>query len=481
MTDLPSIIGSELNLPGKSVSATIKLLDDGATVPFIARYRKEVTGELDEKSVHTISIRLNSLREFLKRREYVTEQIKALGALTPELAEKIEQTFDPTTLEDIYLPFKPKRRTKAEMAREKGLEPLAKTIMSQRTYSIHQAAQKFIKGEVKSANEAIDGALDIIAEWISENEKVRNLVRSRYQRSAMLSSSKAKGANDPDGLYANYYDFLQPLRSVASHRFLAINRGSQVGVLKMSISIDDDEMINRLVRIYIKSDATSECSELVTKALRDGYRRLVRPSIENEILATAKETADATAIEMFSQNLRQLLLAPPMFGKRVMGIDPGFKTGCKVVCLDEQGKFLANDVIYPNAPICDVHGATHKVCTMIDAHKIDIIAVGTGTAGRETEKFLNNIRHHRRVQIVPVNEDGASVYSASEIAREEFPDKDITVRGAVSIGRRLLDPLAELVKIDPKSIGVGQYQHDVNQYKLKVMIRLSQDTFDAVF
>lgn len=469
-TDLPSIIGGELNLPRKSVNATIKLLDDGATVPFIARYRKEATGELDEKMVHLISTRLDALREYLKRREFVVEQIKAAGALTAELADRIEHTLDSATLEDIYLPFKPKRRTRAEIAREKGLEPLAKIIMSQTAVKVEQIARKYVKGEVDDVENAISGALDIIAEWMSENEKARNLVRSRYQRSAVLSSTKAKSADDPEGLYANYYDLTQPLRMVASHRFLAINRGCDAGILKMSICINDDEMIERLGRFFVKPGATEECAVLVRTAVRDCYRRLLRPSIENEIYAAAKEKADTAAIEMFADNLRQLLLAPPMFGKRVMGIDPGFKTGCKVVCLDKQGQLLANDVIFPNMPIGDVHGATYQVCSMVDNYQIDIIAVGTGTAGRETEKFLSNIRFPRKVQIVPVNEDGASVYSASEIAREEFPDKDITVRGAVSIGRRLLDPLAELVKIDPKSIGVGQYQHDVDQARLKAAL-----------
>lgn len=467
-TDLPSIIGEELNLPRKSVNATIKLLDDGATVPFIARYRKEATGELDEKRVYQISTRLESLREFLKRREFVVEQIKATGSLTAELADRIEHTLDSATLEDIYLPFKPKRRTRAEIAREKGLEPLAKIIMSQTATRIDQSARKFAaKDNVENIDDAIAGALDIIAEWMSENEKARNLVRARYQRSAVLTSTKAKGAADPDGLYENYYDAVQPLRSVASHRFLAINRGCEAGILKMGISINDDEMVERLGRFFVKPDATDECANLVKTAVRDCYRRLLKPSIEHEILSASKEKADTTAIEMFADNLRQLLLAPPMFGKRVMGIDPGFKTGCKVVCLDAQGRLLANDVIFPNAPIADIHGATYQVCSLVDHFQIDVIAVGTGTAGRETEKFLNNVRYPRKVQIVPVNEDGASVYSASDIAREEFPDKDITVRGAVSIGRRLLDPLAELVKIDPKSIGVGQYQHDVDQTRLK--------------
>jgi len=462
-TDLPSIIGNDLNLPRKSVNATIKLLDDGATVPFIARYRKEATGELDEKIVYLISRRLAALREYLKRREFVVEQIRAAGALTPELADRIEHTLDPATLEDIYLPFKPKRRTRAEIARERGLEPLAKIIARQTATDVAATAGKYVRGEVESADGALAGALDIIAEWMSENEKARNLVRAKYQRSARFSTSKAKGADDPKETYASLYDYTQPLRLVPSHRYLAARRGEEAGILKVSIEINDEEMIERLGRFFIKPGATEECVTLIGTAVRDSYRRLLRPSIENEIAAAAKEKADGAAIDNFSDNLRQLLLAPPMFGKRIMGIDPGFKSGCKIVCLDEQGKLLADDIMN----LSDPHGATYIVCSMVNDFKVDVIAVGSGTAGRETQRFLNDLRFSRRVQIAMVNEDGASVYSASDIAREEFPDKDITVRGAISIGRRLLDPLAELVKIDPKSIGVGQYQHDVDQTRLK--------------
>lgn len=462
-TDLPSIIGNELNLPRKSVNATIKLLDDGATVPFIARYRKEATGELDEKMVYLISRRLAALREYLKRREFVVEQIRAAGALTPELADRIEHTLDPATLEDIYLPYKPKRRTRAEIARERGLEPLAKIIAAQTVSGVVQTAGKYLSDEVATPEEAIDGALDIIAEWMSENEKARNLVRAKYQRSAVFSTSKAKGADDPKELYAGFYDYSQPLRLVPSHRYLAARRGEEAGVLKVSISIADDEMIERLGRFFVKPDASAECAKLMTAALKDAYRRLIRPSIENEIAAAAKEKADSAAIENFADNLRQLLMAPPMFGKRVMGVDPGFTSGCKVVCLDEQGKLLADDIFNLNDP----HSATYIICNLVQDFKVDVIAVGTGTAGRETRRFLSDLRFPRRVQIAMVNEDGASVYSASDIAREEFPDKDVLVRGAISIGRRLLDPLAELVKIDPKSIGVGQYQHDVDQSRLK--------------
>lgn len=466
-TDLPSIIGEELNIARKQANATIKLLDDGATVPFIARYRKEATGGLDEKQIFAIQSRLAALREYLKRREFVVEQIRAAGALTPELADRIEHTLDPAVLEDIYLPFKPKRRTRAEMARERGLEPLAKIIMAQNATGILRSAAKFAKGEVASAEEAVAGAQDIIAEWMSENEKARNIVRSKYQRSAQFSTKQAKDAPDDRGLYASLYDYSQPLRMVPSHRYLAARRGEETGVLKVDISINDDEMTDRLGRFFVKPSATEECADIVTAAVRDSYRRLLRPSIENEVAAAAKEKADRAAIDMFSDNLRQLLMAPPMFGKRVMGIDPGISSGCKVVCLDPQGNLLANDIFHHKE---DPHGATYLICSLVANYRIDVIAVGSGTGGRDCARFLEDLRFPRKVDITMVNEDGASVYSASEIAREEFPDKDITVRGAVSIGRRLLDPLAELVKIDPKSIGVGQYQHDVDQTKLKAAL-----------
>lgn len=467
-TDFPSIIGNDLNLQRKQVNAVIKLLDDGCSVPFIARYRKEQTMDLDEIQVRAIQLKLEALRDYVKRREFIVDQIKQAGALTPELADRIEHTLDPATLEDIYLPYKPKRSTRAEMAREKGLEPLAKIIMAQNAVGLDLIAKKYVDGDkVKTGEEALGGAQDIIAEWMSENEKARNLVRSKYQRSAILTSTLNKKASDTAGdLYKNYYDYSQPLRQVASHRYLAVRRGEAEGILKVDISINDNEMIERLGRFFIKPEASRECVDLVYAAVKDSYRRLIRPSIETEIAASAKEKADAAAIDMFADNLRQRLMSPPMFGKRIMGVDPGFKSGCKVVCLDQQGQFLAYEIIYPNPPQTDVMGATYTLCAMVDDLKIDVIAVGSGTAGRETEKFLRNVRYPRKVQIMSVSEDGASVYSASELAREEFPDLDLTVRSAVSIGRRVLDPLAELVKIEPKSIGVGQYQHDVDQAKL---------------
>ncbi|MBD5361562.1 MAG: RNA-binding transcriptional accessory protein [Bacteroides sp.] len=463
------MIGNELNLQRKQVNAVIKLLDDGCTVPFIARYRKEQTLDLDETQVRAIQLKLETLRDYVKRREFIVEQIKQAGALTPELADRIEHTLDSATLEDIYLPYKPKRTTRAEMAREKGLEPLAKIIMAQNAVGFDLIAKKYVDGKkVMTIDEALSGAQDIIAEWMSENEKARNLVRSRYQRGAVLTSSLNKKAeNTADDLYKNYYEFSKPLRQVPSHNYLAIRRGEAEGILKVDISINDTEMIERLGRFFIKPEATGESIDLVSGAVKDSYRRLIRPSIESEIAAAAKEKADAAAIDMFADNLRQRLMSPPMFGKRIMGIDPGFKSGCKVVCLDEQGQFLAYEIIYPNPPQGDIMGSTYTLCSMVDDLRIDVIAVGSGTAGRETEKFLRNVRYPRKVQIMSVSEDGASVYSASELARAEFPDLDLTVRSAVSIGRRVLDPLAELVKIEPKSIGVGQYQHDVDQNKLQ--------------
>ncbi|MBD5294332.1 MAG: RNA-binding transcriptional accessory protein [Muribaculaceae bacterium] len=463
------MIGNELNLQRKQVNAVIKLLDDGCTVPFIARYRKEQTLDLDETQVRAIQLKLETLRDYVKRREFIVEQIKQAGALTPELADRIEHTLDSATLEDIYLPYKPKRTTRAEMAREKGLEPLAKIIMAQNAVGFDLIAKKYVDGKkVMNIDEALSGAQDIIAEWMSENEKARNLVRSRYQRGAVLTSSLNKKAeNTADDLYKNYYEFSKPLRQVPSHNYLAIRRGEAEGILKVDISINDTEMIERLGRFFIKPEATGESIDLVSGAVKDSYRRLIRPSIESEIAAAAKEKADAAAIDMFADNLRQRLMSPPMFGKRIMGIDPGFKSGCKVVCLDEQGQFLAYEIIYPNPPQGDIMGSTYTLCSMVDDLRIDVIAVGSGTAGRETEKFLRNVRYPRKVQIMSVSEDGASVYSASELARAEFPDLDLTVRSAVSIGRRVLDPLAELVKIEPKSIGVGQYQHDVDQNKLQ--------------
>lgn len=465
--DIVSIISEELNLSNKQVSATIRLLADGATIPFISRYRKEATGSLDEVAIRNIQLRNQEIQDIIKRKEYILETIEAQGKLTPELKEKINSTLDASVLEDIYLPYKPKRRTRAAIARERGLEQLAKIIMAQASSDIERQASRFLSDDVNSADEAISGALDIIAEWVSENEKIRSIVRTRYIKSAIISASVVKGKEYEAQNYKNYFDFSEPLRYCSSHRYLAMRRGESEGLLRVSISIDDEEMLERLDKFFVKSTATSQVAEYIHQAVKDGYKRLIKPSIETEVSALTKEKSDTTAIAMFADNVRQLLFAPPLGHKRVMGIDPGYRTGCKVVCLDAQGNLLHNDVIYPCAPTNDYKGAARKISYLVEAYKIDAIAVGNGTAGRETEKFLSSLRYPHKVQVFVVSENGASIYSASKIAREEFPDKDVTVRGAVSIGRRLIDPLAELVKIDPKSIGVGQYQHDVDQAKLK--------------
>lgn len=450
----------------KHVAACLRLLDEGATIPFIARYRKEATGGMDEVAVHTVQKRHQELTELDKRKEYILDVIRERGVLTDELEERINETLDPVALEDIYLPYKPKRNTRAQAARALGLEPLAKMIMSQNSADIEKQAKKFAK-EAGSISAALAGACDIIAEWVSESEKARNLVRSRYQRSAVISSKVIPGKEEAGKNYQNYFSFSEPLRLCNSHRYLAMRRGEEEEILKVSITIDDDEMIDRLSRMFVRSGAVEESASLVRGAVKDGYRRLMRPSIENEIAAVTKEKSDAAAIQMFADNVRQLLMAAPLGRKRVLAIDPGFRTGCKLVVLDEQGNLLQHDVIYPTSPANDFVGAADALCFYVDRYRIDAIAIGNGTAGRETERFIRDVMLPRKVQLFMVNENGASVYSASEVAREEFPNEDVTVRGAVSIGRRLIDPLAELVKIDPKSIGVGQYQHAVNQAKLK--------------
>lgn len=452
----------------KHVAACLRLLDEGATVPFISRYRKEATGGMDEVTVYNIKKRHEALFEIEKRKEYIRQILTENNALTPELDARIEETLDPVVLEDIYLPYKPKRNTRAQAARALGLEPLAKMIMSQSSgSSASQLAAKFVKSDVKSADDAIAGASDIIAEWVSESEKARNIVRSRYQRSATIVAKVVPGKEADGDKYQNYFNFSEPLRTCNSHRYLAIRRAEEEGILKVSICIDDNEMIDRLSRMFIRSTASAELADIVAAAVKDGYRRLMRPSIENEIAASTKEKSDNGAIQMFADNVRQLLMSPPLGRKRILAIDPGYRTGCKVVVLDEQGNLLDHTVIYPTPPANDFVGAGDALCYLVNRYRIDAIAIGTGTGGRETERFLRDVVFTRRVQIFMVNEQGASIYSASDVAREEFPNEDVTVRGAVSIGRRLLDPLAELVKIDPKSIGVGQYQHDVNQARLK--------------
>ena len=465
-TQLSALISQELNIPINQVAGTVNLLDDGATIPFISRYRKEVTGNLDDFSIQSIDQRLRYYRELEKRRATILKTIEAQGKLTPELADRINNCWDANTLEDIYLPYKPKRKTRAEAARQLGLEPLAKIIMAQRGGNIEERARQFVDGDkVPDTDAAIAGAQDIIAEWVSENEAVRNAVRRGFKYDARLVSHFVKGKEIEGRNYENYYEYSMPLKRVSSHQLLAIRRGEKEGFLKVGIEINDDRTLDNIARIVVKGNG--EASQLVDEATEDSFKRLVKPSIETEFASAAKEKADDEAIETFAQNVRQLLFAPPLGRKRVLAVDPGFRTGCKVVCLDEQGNLLHNDVIYPTAPHNDIAGATKKIQTLTEAYKIDAIALGNGTASRETERFLKKIRYRRNIDVFVVSENGASIYSASKIARDEFPDKDVTVRGAVSIGRRLLDPLAELVKIDPKSIGVGQYQHDVDQTRLK--------------
>lgn len=464
--DIPKIISDELNISVNQVNATIKLLDEGATVPFISRYRKEATGSLDEVAIINIQQRKAALDELARRKEYIIATIEGQGKLTPALREKIDAATDSNVVEDLYMPFKPKRRTRATIARERGLEPLAKIIMARSGSDIPTVARRFLSAEVKTTDEAIAGAQDIIAEWVNENETARNTVRNRFRRSAVISASIVKGKEEEAGNYLNYDNFSEPLRRCSSHRYLAMRRAENEGLMKVSVSIDNDEAIERLCNQFVRH-GDLQSAGIVTEAVKDGYRRLLRPSIETEISAEAKNAADTAAIKTFADNLRQLLMSPPLGHKRVIGIDPGYRTGCKVVCLDAQGNLLHNDVIYPTPPRNEFKASASKISYLVEAYKIDAIAVGNGTASRETEKFLQSLRYPRDVKVFVVNENGASVYSASKIAREEFPDKDVTVRGAVSIGRRLIDPLAELVKIEPKSIGVGQYQHDVDQSRLK--------------
>lgn len=462
---ISQLISQELNIPLHQVAGTVGLLNDDNSIPFISRYRKEVTGGLDEIAVQSVETRLNYYNELEKRKATIIKSIEAQEKLTEELSVRILNCWDANTLEDIYLPYKPKRRTRAEVAREKGLEPLAKIIMAQRSDDISRRAQQFLSDAVPDVEAAIAGAQDIIAEWISESEAVRNSVRRAFRHDAVLNSHFVKGKEIEGRNYENYYDYSQPLRRVSSHQLLAIRRGEKEGFLKVGIAINDDRAIDNICRIVVKGGG--KASMLVEEAAEDSFKRLVKPSIETEFAALSKSKADDEAIDMFAQNARQLLFAPPLGHKRILAVDPGFRTGCKVVCLDENGNLLHHDVIYPTAPNYDIDGATEKVCTLVEKYAIDAISLGNGTASRETERFLKRLRHSRKVDVYVVSENGASIYSASKIARDEFPDKDVTVRGAVSIGRRLLDPLAELVKIDPKSIGVGQYQHDVDQNKLK--------------
>ncbi|MHB9056375.1 MAG: Tex family protein [Paludibacteraceae bacterium] len=443
----------------------IALLEDGATIPFISRYRKEATNGMDEVQLADLKEQYDKLNELIKRKETVVKSIDEQEKLTPELRLRIEDCWNLTELEDIYLPYKPKKRTRAEIAREKGLEPLAKIIMSQRSDNVHSSARQFIINEIADENDALKGARDIIAEWVNESEAARNAVRSNFNHDAVITSKLIKGKEEEAQKYRDYFDVSEKLSRISSHRLLAIRRAEAEGFLRVNISGDDERCMERLLRIFKKADNAS--ANQVAEAVEDSYKRLLKPSIENEFAASSKEKADTEAIRVFAENLRQLLLAPPLGQKRVMGIDPGYRTGCKVVCLDSQGKLLHNENIYPHPPVNEYSQAMRKIQKMVEAYDIQAVAIGNGTASRETEHFIQNIRYDRKVQVFVVSENGASIYSASKIAREEFPEYDVTVRGAVSIGRRLMDPLAELVKIDPKSIGVGQYQHDVDQTRLK--------------
>ena len=461
-------IQQNISLQEKQINAVLQLLSEDCTIPFIARYRKDKTGNLDEVEIEQIQKLSKNFDEIQKRKESVLKSIEEQEKLTPELRAKIEQSFDLQEIEDLYLPFKKRRKTKADAAKEKGLEPLAKIIMAQKNGDIEQAAQNYLNKEVSSVEEALQGARDIIAEWINENIFIRKNLRRIFQRKAVISSKvvKTKKEEEEAQKYTQYFDWSELLNKIPSHRLLAMLRAEKEGFIKVSIDIDKEEILTFMEGSLVKT-ASSSCAEQIILAAQDAYKRLLEPSISNEILQEAKIKADEKAISIFSENLTQLLLASPLGEKRILAIDPGYRTGCKVVCLDEKGDLLHNETIYPHAPRKETAIAMKKIRSMVEAYHIEAISIGNGTASRETEFFIKKIAFDRPLQVFVVSEAGASVYSASKIARDEFPDYDITVRGAVSIGRRLSDPLAELVKIDPKSIGVGQYQHDVDQALLK--------------
>jgi len=458
-------IAKSLGIQISQVKNTVELLDEGATLPFIARYRKERTGSLDEVQIGNIKDELARLKELDKRRESIIDAIEKQDKLTDELKAKLDACTQLNQLEDIYLPYKQKRKTRAVKAREKGLEPLAKILMSQNEKDPESKASQFLNDEVSDEDEALQGARDIIAEWINENEVARSSVRNIFQRQASIRCKLIKGKEEEGVKFKDYFDSEEPLRKSASHRVLAMRRGEAEGILRVSIAPEEDEVLEKLNRIFVKGQTSS--SHQVELAGKDAYKRLLNPSIETEFAKNSKEAADIEAIRVFAENLRQLLLSSPLGQKRVLAIDPGFRTGCKVVCLDAQGNLLHNETIYPHAPQNQGKMAAKKLTNMVETYNIQAIAVGNGTAGRETERFVTNLHYDRKVQVFVVSEAGASIYSASKVAREEFPEYDVTVRGAVSIGRRLMDPLAELVKIEPKSIGVGQYQHDVDQSLLQ--------------
>ena len=465
-----------LQLQTRSVENTLELLKEGCTIPFIARYRKERTGTLDEVQIAAISDLNNKLTELEARKTTILKTISEQGKLTPELEKRIRECEDAEILEDIYLPYKPKRRTKAQVAREQGLEPLATLICLGRETDPMSAAKRFVKGDVKTAADAIKGAQNIIAEMVSEDEKARQTVRRSFEREATICSKvvKEKADSEEAAKYSDYFDWKEPLKRCPSHRMLAMRRGEAEGILRISISTDDTDCLERLRRSRV--NGRGPCAKLVEEAVDDSYKRLIEPSIENEFAARSKEKADEEAIKVFAENLRQLLMSAPLGQKRVMGVDPGFRTGCKVVCLDSQGNLLHYEAIFPHQPVSKTREAAAAVERLVNLYGVEAIAIGNGTASRETSAFVKSLKFNRKVRQFVVSEDGASVYSASKIAREEFPDKDVTVRGAVSIARRLMDPLAELVKIDPKSIGVGQYQHDVDQSKLKKTLDLTVES-----
>jgi len=466
--DKIQFIQQNISIQEKQINAVLQLLSEDCTIPFIARYRKDKTGNLGEVEIEQIQKLSKNFDEIQKRKESVLKSIEEQEKLTPELRAKIEQSFYLQEIEDLYLPFKKRRKTKADAAKEKGLEPLAKIIMAQKNGDIEQTAQNYLNKEVSSVEEALQGTRDIIAEWINENIFIRKNLRRIFQRKAVISSRvvKTKKEEEEAQKYAQYFDWSEPLNKIPSHRLLAMLRAEKEGFIKVSIDIDKEEILAFMEGSLVKT-ASPSCAEQIILAAQDAYKRLLEPSISNEILQEAKIKADEKAISIFSENLTQLLLAPPLGEKRILAIDPGYRTGCKVVCLDEKGDLLHNETIYPHAPQKETAIAMKKIRSMVEAYHIEAISIGNGTASRETEFFIKKIAFDRPLQVFVVSEAGASVYSASKIARDEFPDYDITVRGAVSIGRRLSDPLAELVKIDPKSIGVGQYQHDVDQTLLK--------------
>ncbi|MBE6275828.1 MAG: RNA-binding transcriptional accessory protein [Bacteroides sp.] len=468
------MIATALQIAVHQVENTLSLLNGGATIPFISRYRKEATGGLDEVQIGAIKERYDKLTDIAKRKETILKTIEEQGKLTTDLKKRIEACWDATELEDIYLPYKPKRKTRAEVARQKGLEALAIILMSQRENNLSARVRTFIKGEVKDEEDALKGARDIIAEQVSEDERSRNQIRNLFSRQAIITAKVVKGKEEEAAKYKDYFDFSEPLKRCTSHRLLAIRRGEAEGLLKVNISPNDEECAERLERNYVRGN--NECSQQVKEAVKDAYKRLLKPSIETEFATLSKEKADEEAIRVFAGNLRQLLLAPPLGQKRVMGIDPGYRTGCKVVCLDAQGNLLHNETIYPHPPKSEHALSSRKLTKLVEQYQIEAIAIGNGTASRETEAFVTGQRYDRKLQVFVVSEDGASIYSASKIAREEFPDYDVTVRGAVSIGRRLMDPLAELVKIEAKSIGVGQYQHDVDQTALKKSLDMTVES-----